>query len=122
MRTFLARLLINSAGLWAATEWVTGVSIDPGLGTLIFVAFIFGLINALIKPIVQFLSFPLIFLTLGLFTLVINTLMFMLTDWMLDAFHVTGFEAAFWGALVVSLVSWLLSMIFDEKKTKKNDD
>jgi putative membrane protein len=113
------RVLVNAVALWVAVVLVGGVDIDARttagkIGTLLVVAVIFGLVNALIRPIVLVLSCPLLILTLGLFALVVNALLFWLTAAASNAlgapFHVDGFWAAFWGALVVSIVSWLLSL------------
>jgi putative membrane protein len=113
------RVFVNAVALWVAVVVVGGVDIDARttagkLGTLLVVAVIFGLVNAVLRPIVLVLSCPLIILTLGLFALVANALLFWLTAAVSNAlgapFHVDGFWAAFWGALVVSIVSWLLSL------------
>src|SRR5579862_6085662 len=105
---FLVRLLINAAALWVATIVVPGVTYSGGWLPLLGVALVFGVINALIRPIAKLLTFPIVFLTLGLFVLVINGFMLWLTSALSEAlalnFHVRGFWAAFWGALVVSVV------------------
>lgn len=121
MFSIIVRLIVNGLALWVATEIVDGVSITSDstsnqVVTLLIVALIFGVVNAVIKPIVKLLSLPLLILTLGLFTLIVNALMFWLTSWIADVidvpFHVDGF---FWeavlGALVVSVVSWLLNLL-----------
>ncbi len=121
MTSFLIRLIVNGFALWVATRIVDGVTISSDstsseILTLLVVALIFGVVNALIKPVVQLLSLPLLVLTLGLFTLIVNALMFWLTSWIADVldvpFHVEGF---FWeavlGALVVSFVSWILNLL-----------
>jgi putative membrane protein len=115
----VVRVLVNAVALWIAVVLVGGVDIDTRttagkVGTLLVVAVIFGLVNAILRPIVLVLSCPLIILTLGLFALVANALLFWLTAAVSNAlgapFHVDGFWAAFWGALVVTIVSWLLSL------------
>ena len=112
---FLARLLVNAAALWVATRIVPGVSYAGGWAPFIGTAVVFGVLNAFIRPVAKILTFPLIILTLGLFALVVNGLMLWLTSSLSEAlglgFHVSGFWAAFWGALVVSLVSTVLSML-----------
>ena len=112
---FLARLLVNAAALWVATRIVPGVSYAGGWVPFIGTAVVFGVLNAFIRPVAKILTFPLIILTLGLFALVVNGLMLWLTSSLSEAlglgFHVSGFWAAFWGALVVSLVSTVLSML-----------
>ncbi len=112
---FVVRLLVNAAALWAATRLVNGVSFDGDWISFLGVALVFGVINAFIRPLAKILTFPLIIVTFGIFALVINGLMLMLTSRLSSAlgfgFHVDGFGAAFWGALVVSIVSTILSMM-----------
>ena len=111
---FLLRLLINAAALWVAIRIVPGVSFDGHWASLMFVALVFGVLNASVRPLLKLFTLPLLILTLGLFTLVTNALMLMLTSWVSNllalGFHVAGFWTAFWGALVVSVVSLLLSL------------
>ncbi len=119
---FLIRLLINAAGLWVATQIVSGISIgsENYLATLFVVALIFGLVNAVIKPILAALTCPLYILTLGLFTFVVNALMLLLTSAIVRLigldFRVDGFWAALLGAIVISLVSFILSMFINEER------
>ena len=112
---FLVRWLVNAAALWVATQIVPGVTFSGGWMPLLGVALVFGVLNAFIRPIAKFLTFPLIIVTLGIFSFVVNGLMLWLTSALSAAldlgFHVSGFWAAFFGALVVSLVSTLLSML-----------
>lgn len=116
----LIRIVLNAVAVWVATLIVGGVDVTARttagkIGTLLVVGAIFGLVNAVIKPIAKLLSLPLIILTLGLFALVVNALLFWLTAAVSNAlgapFEVDGFWSAFWGAIVVSLVSWLLSIV-----------
>jgi putative membrane protein len=111
---FALRLLINAAALWVATRLVPGVSYVGGVVPLLCVALIFGVINATLRPITKILTFPLILLTLGFFALVVNGLMLWLTSSLSGSFgfgfHVSGFWPAFFGALVVSIVSALLAL------------
>src|SRR4026207_1645289 len=111
---FLIRLLVNAGALWVATQLVNGVTYSgEGLG-LLGVALVFGVVNAFIRPVAKILTFPLIIVTLGLFALVVNGLMLWLTSSLSTTlglgFHVSGFWPAFFGALVVSIVSALLSL------------
>ena len=112
---FLVRLLVNAAALWVATRLVPGVGYEGGALPLLAVALLFGVVNAFLRPVAKILTFPLIIVTLGIFALVINGLMLWLTSSLSSTlglgFHVTGFWAAFWGGLVVSVVSTLLSML-----------
>ena len=108
------RVLINAAALWAATQLVEGISFDGDWRLLVAVALIFGVINISVRPILKLLTFPLLIITLGLFTFVLNALMLWLTAAVSDAldlgFHVEGFRAAFIGALVVTVTSFVLSL------------
>jgi len=112
--SFLIRLLVNAAALWVATRIVPGVSFDSGVGPFLVVALLFGVINATLRPLTKILTFPLILLTLGIFALVVNGLMLWLLSSLSSSlglgFHVSGFWSAFFGALVVSIVSALLSL------------
>jgi len=111
---FLLRLLINAAALWVATKVVPGVTHTGDGATLLLVALVFGLLNALLRPVLALLSCPLLILTLGLFTFIINAVILLLTSSLSGSlgigFHVDGFWSAFLGALVVSVVSILLSV------------
>ena len=112
---FLVRLLVNAAALWVATRIVPGVTFDGGPLPMLGVALVFGMLNASLRPLAKILTFPLIIVTLGIFALVINGLMLWLTSSLSSTlgfgFHVSGFWAAFWGALVVSVVSLMLSLL-----------
>ena len=120
---FVIRTLITAVALWIATLIVPGIDIRSqgtlaGVVTLLVVAVIFGLVNAFIKPIIKVVGCPLYVLTLGLFALVVNALLLMLTSWLaglLDArFHVDGFWAAFWGGIVVSVATFLISILIPD--------
>lgn len=115
---FLLRLLINAVALWVATRIVPGVTFTGETGYLVVVALVFGLLNALVRPILTLLTCPLLILTLGLFTFVINAVILLLTSALSGTlgigFHVSGFWAAFLGALVVSIVSILLSLLIPD--------
>jgi putative membrane protein len=106
----LIRLVVNALALIAVAYIVPGIHVS-GIGGAIVAALILGIVNAILRPILILLSLPLELLTLGLFTLVINALLF----WMVGAIHVgltvDGFWPAFWGALVMAIVSWLLSFL-----------
>ena len=119
---FLIRLFVNAAALWVATRVVPGVTFDGGPLPMLGVALVFGVLNASLRPLAKILTFPLIIVTLGIFALVINGLMLWLTSSLSSSlglgFHVTGFWAAFWGGVVVSIVSMLLSMLVTEPKQK----
>ena len=119
---FLVRLLVNAAALWVATRLVNGVSYTGGWLPFFGVALLFGFINAFIRPVAKLFTFPLIILTLGIFSFVVNGLMLWLTGRLSSTlglgFHVAGFWPAFWGALVVSIVSTLLSMLVTSEEVR----
>ncbi len=110
------RLLINAVALWAAASWIDGIVFDGTIVEMIIVAGIFGLINAIIKPIINFFAFPFILLTLGLLTLVINAAMLWLTAAFTPALQVQGLIAAVLGSIVISVVSFFLSILLDHKR------
>lgn len=118
--TWIVRLLVNAAALFVAAWIVPGIRHDGSLLSLLVVALVFGIVNSLLRPLLTLLTCPLILLTLGLFTLVINALMLMVTGWLSGqlglGFHVDGFWAAFVGGLIVGLVSVVLSLVVHEDK------
>jgi len=120
----LLRLLINAGALWAATTLVPGISFTGDLGRFLVVALVFGLLNALVRPILLLLSLPLLILTLGLFTFVLNAVILMLLGALSNGlglgFNVAGFVPAFVGALIVTVVSFVLSIFVkpgDDRRT-----
>ncbi len=123
MKRFLLRWLITGIALYAAVRLVPGVSYEGGWQTLAGMALIFGLVNALVRPILTLLSCPLIVLTMGLFILVINGAMLLLATKIARlfgvSFYVQGFGSAFWGALVVSVVSFFMSLFIGEEDRHK---
>ncbi len=108
MRGFIIRMAVGALGLWLASRYVTGLKID-GNQTLIAAALLLGVANAVVRPIVVFLTFPITVVTLGLFLLAVNAGMLAGVAWLLDGFSVEGFVAAVLGALIVSLTSWVAS-------------
>jgi putative membrane protein len=123
--TFVIRLLVNAAALFVATAIVPGVTYAGGWLPFLGVALIFGVVNAFIRPVAKILAFPLIILTLGIFSFVVNALMLWLTSALSGTlalgFHVRGFWAAFVGALVVSAVSMVLSLVVNERPVRSVD-
>ncbi|MFF4624008.1 phage holin family protein [Nonomuraea jabiensis] len=122
---FIIRTIAAAAALWVAIQLVPGIEVSTSTnsakywGVLLIVALIFGIVNAIVKPIVKALGCAIIVLTLGLFLLVINAAMLLLTSWIsaqLDIpFHVDNFyPAAFWGAIIISVVSWLLGLFIPD--------
>ena len=111
MAYFILRVLVAALGLWLATEWVTGIHVSTPT-TLILAALLLGLVNAVVRPIVVLLTLPFTLLTLGLFLLVVNAAMLGLVAAFLPGFSVSGFWPAFWAAIIVSVVSWVGSVLF----------
>jgi putative membrane protein len=118
------RILINAAALWVATRVVPGVSFGGSWRALLIVALVFGVLNVCVRPILMLLTLPLLLVTLGLFTFVLNAVMLWLTSAVSDAlglgFLVDGFGAAFLGALVVTLVSFMLSLFVSSERRKRH--
>jgi len=112
----ILRIIINAIAIWVTSLLLSGLSFEGNILSLIVVGIIFGLVNGLIRPIVKLLTLPINVLTLGLFTLVINTLMLMLTVWISGSVSLTGgffenFFTAFVGAIIISIISAILSWI-----------
>ena len=118
---FFVRVLINGVAIWFATLILPGLSIVGGdsnwetLAIILLIALVFGLVNAIVKPIVAFISIPLYILTLGLFTIIVNALMLMLTAWITEAtdwgLRIDNFGVACWAAIIISIVSLVLSVL-----------
>jgi putative membrane protein len=106
MLGFLIRAGIVAWGLWLATAWVNGVTIDTP-ATLVLAGLLLGIVNSIVRPIAIVLTLPMTLLTLGFFLLVINAGMVALVAWILPGMHVAGFWAAFWTSVLVSLVSFI---------------
>jgi putative membrane protein len=108
MTGFLIRWAVSALALWVARSLVPGIQIE-GASTLWMAALLLGFVNAVVRPLLIFFTFPITILTLGLFLLVINAAMLGLVAALLDRFTIAGFWPALAGAIVVSLVSWLVS-------------
>jgi putative membrane protein len=123
----LLRILIPAAALGIAHLLISGIELTSHsnlskAGTLILVALIFGVVNAVLKPVVKTIGCLFYVLTLGLIGLVVNGLLLWLCSWVAGKlsvpFHITGFWPAFWGAIIVGVVGWLLNLIFDEDRRR----
>ena len=108
MPGFLIRMVISAMGLWIASELIPGMEIT-GMGTLVAAAFLLGIVNAVVRPLIVILTLPITIVTLGLFLLVINAAMLGLVAWLLDGFMLGGFLSAVAGSLVVSATGWFAS-------------
>jgi len=122
VRPFFIRWLINTLAIYVAVQWVPGVHFTQGPVQILMVALLFGLINATVKPLLTMLTCPLVLVSLGLFIFVINALMLLVLSWLshhLDlGFSVDGFGAAFWAGLLMSVVSFVLSVMVGEKEIR----
>jgi putative membrane protein len=124
--SFVLRVLINGVAIWLATLILSGLEIVGGdsnwetAAIIALIALVFGIVNAIVKPIVAFISIPLYILTLGLFTLVVNALMLMLTAWITEqtswGLRIDNFGTAVLGALIISVVSFVLSVLIPESR------
>jgi putative membrane protein len=119
----LIRVVINAVALWITTLVVPGIQVSGSTAwrsalTLLAVAVIFGVVNAILKPIIKVVGCVFYILTLGLIAFVVNALLFLLVDWLSTQvdlpFSVDGFWPAFWGAIVMAVVSWLLSLVIPD--------
>jgi len=127
----LLRVAITAVALFVATAVVPGIQLLAGttlskVTTLVVVALIFGVTNTVLKPVVKTLGCVFYVLTLGLFGLVVNGLLLWLTSWVAgklsEPFHITGFWPAFWGAIIVGVVGWLLSITLGENRHRRDSD
>ncbi len=112
----ILRWIINAVALWAAAEIIPGIDLTGGWVSILLVAAVFGIINAILKPIVKLFSLPFIILSLGLFTLIINAAMLGLTAALTDALEVSGFWTAVIGSVVISIISTILSVVIEDKE------
>ncbi len=127
----IIRVLVTAASLFVAAALVPGIVLTTGstlskVTTLIVVALIFGIVNAVLKPIVKTVGCVFYILTLGLIGLVVNALLLWLTSWVAGKlnvpFHITGFWPAFWGAIIIGVVGWLLNITLGEKRHGREAD
>lgn len=124
---FLIRTVVTAIGLWLATALVSGIYVSGSSNlqnalTLLAVAVIFGLVNAILKPIIKIFGCLFYILTLGLIALVVNALLFLLVGWLSRLLHlpmhVDGFWSAFWGAIIVGVVSWAIGLLLGERDSR----
>ncbi|NWF52169.1 MAG: phage holin family protein [Nitrospirae bacterium] len=119
MTYIILKIIINAISITIAVKLVNGITFRGEWWKIIIIGAVFGIVNSFIRPIVKFFTFPLIILTLGLFTFIINALMLLLTEKLSESFNlglqIYGFWPAFWGALIVSIVSTILSWLTFEK-------
>src|SRR6059058_4794093 len=111
MRHFVFLWIATTIAVMVAAALIHGIRYDS-IGSLIGAALLLGILNAFVRPILLILSAPLILLSLGLFILVVNALMLLWVPTFVPGFHVDRFSSAFWGAIVVGIISWCLSAFF----------
>lgn len=116
MKTFLTRWFVTTIAVAVAAQ-ITGMKAE-GLLPLLIAALLLGFFNAVIRPVLLVLSLPFILVTLGFFILVVNALMLWMVGKLVPGFHVDGFWTAFFGSIVVSIVSWMLNAIFGTSETQ----
>jgi putative membrane protein len=114
MRNLILRVVVNGLALWAAASFVDGITLTDDIGQVVLVALVFGLVNAILKPILKFISLPFLIATLGLFALVVNAVLLLITARIVDGFSVDGFGPAIFGSIVVSLVTMILGGLKDD--------
>jgi putative membrane protein len=112
---FLLRLLLNGVAVFCAAYFIPGISVSGPAAALI-AGIVLGLVNAIIRPILVLLTLPFTLLTLGLFIFVVNAICLALAAWFVPGFAIDGFVAALLGALVISVVSWILHAILVDKR------
>jgi putative membrane protein len=121
MEKIFIKWLINIIAIMLAVKYVPGINYSGSWWGIFLVVLIFGLINSFIKPFVKFLTFPLLILSLGLFTFIINAMMLSITSWLSEqfglGFSIEGFKPAFWGSLIISIVSMILSCLLPPNET-----
>jgi putative membrane protein len=111
MRHFVFRWIVTTIAIMVASSIIHGIRYDT-VASLIGASLLLGILNAFVRPVLLILSVPLILVTLGLFILVVNSLMLLVIPSIVMGFHVDSFWSAFWGAIVISIVSWILSAFF----------
>ncbi|CAN5275983.1 phage holin family protein [soil metagenome] len=126
--SLVIRVVVIAVALWVATEFVDGIELGAGstgarAGTLLFVAVIFAVVNAVLKPLIKVVGCVFYLLTLGLIGLVVNALLFLLVGSISEAldlpFRVDGFWPAFWGAIIVGVVSFLLHVLIPDRLDRR---
>jgi putative membrane protein len=111
MRHFVFRWLVTTVGVMVAAAFIPGIRYDS-TSALIGAALLLGILNAFVRPVLLIIGAPLILLTLGIFILIVNGLMLYWVPGIVGGFHVDGFGSAFWGAILIGIISWILSAFF----------
>jgi putative membrane protein len=111
---FLLRLLLNGVSVFLAAQLIPGIGVASP-GSALAAGIVLGLVNAVVRPVLLLLTLPATIVTLGLFIFVVNAICLALAAWFVPGFTISGFWAALFGALVISVISWLLSVILTDK-------
>jgi putative membrane protein len=114
---FLVRLLVNAAAVYLAARIVPGISVS-GLGPALLAGLILGFVNAIIRPVLFLLTLPFTIITLGLFIFVVNAICVGLVAWLVPGFRIQGAPAAFFGAIVITVVSWAMTALVREGRRR----
>ena len=112
----LLRLIASALAFWAATALISGIKVNGGAWSYLWVALLFGLINGLIGSLIKLFTLPAILLTFALFSFVINAAMLMLTARWSESLDVTNFWSALWASLIISVISTLITSVFKKSK------
>lgn len=115
MWNIIFKFWVNVIALFVVMFFVPGIRVDS-IGTALAAAFALGLVNALLRPVLVFLTLPLTIMSLGFFTLIINGALFYLVSKLVDGFHIVSFGAAVWGALLFSVCSFMLNIFFKPRE------
>ena len=113
LRALLIKWACLALAVWATTGLLGDVRVDGGVGTYLLVAAVFATVNVVLGTVVRLLTLPLLLLTLGLFSIVVNALMLLVTDWLMDSFDVDGFGTALVGAVIIAVVSAVLELVLE---------
>lgn len=123
MKQAFIKWIMNTIAIMLAIKFVPGIVYSGEWWGILIVGILFGLVNTFIRPLVKLFTFPLLILTLGIFTFVINAMMLSVTSWLSEqfalGFQVSGFKAAFWGAVVISIASMVLGCLMPQEEEKR---
>lgn len=118
---FIIQILINALAIFLAAYFVEGITFAGSWVDYLIAGLILGLVNAFIRPVLKFVSRPLIFITFGLFTIVINIVLLLLVAYLVPSLTISGFWAAFWGILVISIINFFTSVFTKKKQFKEKE-
>ncbi len=107
----VALIISNALAIYVAAKFIPGIHIEATLVNLLKAGALLGFANAFIRPIVKILSLPLVILTLGLFTVIINVMMLLFVAWAFDFFEISGFLSALWGVIIISIVNYFIAIL-----------